>query len=98
EPSVLLEGVRVLEARLRLGRVADVGEERRRADIERPGDERLAPVGGDRLAVHRGGSVLLEGPEPDAVRLVLALEQQARRRVEQPKGRLDLAGPAGHAE
>ena len=62
------------------------------------GDERLAAVRRDRLAVDPGRAVGAEGPEPDAVRLVLALQHQAQRRVEQPKGRLDLARPAAHAE
>ena len=57
EPPVLLERVRVLQARLRLGRVADVGEEGGGANIERPCDERLAAVRGDRLAVDVGRPV-----------------------------------------
>ena len=98
EPPLLLEGMRVLEARLGLGRVSDVGEERAGPHLLRVGDERLTPVRRDRLAVDHRRAARAEAAEPNSVRLALALEQQARRRGEEPELRLDLAGSAAHPE
>jgi hypothetical protein len=95
---LLLERMRVLERVLRRGGMPDVRDERTRAHLLRTGDERLAPVRLRRLLPDRGRAVVGERAEADAVRLVLALQHQARRRVEQPEGRLDLVRPAGHAE
>jgi hypothetical protein len=90
QPPVLLERVRVLDRRLTRGGVADVGEEGSRADLMRVGDEGLAAARGHRLAINPRRPVTVERPEPDAVGLRLAQRHEARRRVQQPEGRLHL--------
>ena len=98
QPAVLLERVRVLDRRLTRGGVADVREERARADLVGVGDERLAAVRGDGLAIDPRRAVGIERPEPDPIGLGLAQRHEARGRVQQPERRLHLVRPTAHPE
>src|SRR5437763_14853265 len=96
QAAVLLERMGVLERWLTRRGVADVGQERSRADLLGPVHEGFAAVRSHGLAPHTRRAVGLERAEADAVGLRLALEQEAVRRIDQPERRLHLVLSPAH--